>query len=57
MSELIKMLAEAEAELRDAKAAASPPDHPRRFLEFDAFAAAIRLRALCDAAEALQRCR
>lgn len=53
MDALRRLIREAEAELAAAKASASPPGHPRRFLEFDAFAAATRLKALRDAERAI----
>ena len=53
MAELRRMIFEAQADLRHAKAAASLPEHPRRFLEVDAFAAKVRLIALLDALRAV----
>lgn len=55
MSELRRMIVSAENDLRQAKAQASPPGHPRRFIEFDAFAAFVRLDALRAALAAIER--
>lgn len=53
MAELRRMIAETETALLEARAQASPPGHPRRFLEADAFAASVRLTALRDALKAV----
>jgi hypothetical protein len=54
MSKLKALIREAEAQLADAKMSASPPDHPRWFSEFEAFAASVRLAALKDAMRAVE---
>lgn len=54
MEALRRLIREAEHDLAAARASESPPGHPRRFLEFDAFAAATRLKALRDAERAIR---
>jgi hypothetical protein len=55
MAEIRRMIVETEADLRHARAVASPSGSPKRFIEFDAFAAHVRLRALNDALAAVIR--
>lgn len=54
MARIKLMIAETETELQWARSHASPPGHPRRFLEFEAFACHVRLKALRDALAAVE---
>lgn len=55
MAEIKRLIAETERDLAAARSAASPPGHPRRFLEFDALIARVRLQALREALAAVSR--
>ena len=55
MAEIRRMITETEGWLAAARRSASPPGHPRRFLEFEAFACRVRLEALRQALCAAER--